>query len=70
MVLAETIEGKISMGLMLHEQRAKRARDCQGLCCYSVPLWPGAEKRFSNTLRYFTKERVKYFNPLHGSATN
>lgn len=53
MVLAETIVGKISMGLLLHEQRAKQARDCQGLCCYIVPLWPGVEKRFSNTLSYF-----------------
>lgn len=70
MVLAETIEGKISMGLMLHKQRAKRARDCHGLCCYIVPLWPEVEKRFRNTRRYFTKERVNYFNPLDGSATN
>lgn len=58
MVLAEMTVGKISMGLVLHEQRAKWARDCQGLCCYVVPLWPGVEKRFSNNLSFFTKERV------------
>lgn len=40
MVLAEMIVGKISMGLMLHKQRARLARDCQRtmlLHCAFVP---------------------------------
>lgn len=52
MVLAETIVGKISMGLMLHKQRAKQARDCQRtmlLHCAFVARSRG-EKTFNSTL--------------------
>lgn len=63
MVLAEMVVGKISMGLMLHKQRAKQARNCQRtmlLHCAFVARSREAE-RFSSA-QILTKERVHYFN--------
>lgn len=69
MVLAEMIAGKISMGLVLHKQRAKQARDCQRTMLLHCAFMARSREEIQQYSQILTKERVRYFNSLHESAT-